>query len=360
MPSGRGLGGDGREVSTTRDEVRLTSYTHGGGCACKLGTDELAQVLRHVNTTHDDPSLLVGLDAPDDAAVYRIGPEVAIVQTVDFFTPIVDDAYPWGRIAAANALSDVYAMGASPKTALNLVGWPRELGFDLLGAVIDGAGDACNEAGVTIVGGHSIEDPEPKFGLSVTGVVHPDRIVTKTGAAAGSELVLTKPLGMGIIASGIKEGKTTAETAERAIRIMSTLNRSSSEAMIQVGVDAATDVTGFGLIGHLLQMLDGRLDADLDHASVPMLEEAVELAAAGILPGGSRRNRDAGAPSVDPGPLDEARTAVLYDAQTSGGLLMAVRPGKVDPLMRALADRGVDGAARIGTLADGRGRIRVG
>ena len=254
---------------STTDEVRLTSYTHGGGCACKLGTDELAQVLRHVNTTHHDPSLLVGLDSPDDAAVYRIGPDVAIVQTVDFFTPIVDDAYSWGRIAAANALSDVYAMGASPKTALNLVGWPRELGFDILGAVIDGAGDACNEAGVTIVGGHSIEDPEPKFGLSVTGVVHPDRIVTKTGAAAGSELVLTKPLGMGIVSSGIKEGKTTAETAERAIRIMSTLNRSASEAMIQVGVDAATDVTGFGLVGHLLQMLDGRLDADLDARERP-------------------------------------------------------------------------------------------
>jgi selenide,water dikinase len=313
-----------------------------------------------VNTTHHDPSLLVGLDAPDDAAVYRISPDVAIVQTVDFFTPIVDDAYSWGRIAAANALSDVYAMGASPKTALNLVGWPRELGFDLLGAVIDGAGDACDEAGVTIVGGHSIEDPEPKFGLSVTGVVHPDRIVTKTGATPGSELILTKPLGMGIISSGIKEGKTTAGTAERAIRIMSTLNRSASEAMIEVGVEAATDVTGFGLIGHLLQMLDGRLDADLDRGNVPVLEEAAELAAAGILPGGSRRNREAGAPSVDPGPLDEARMAVLYDAQTSGGLLMAVPPGKLDPMMRALADRGVDGAARIGALASGRGRIRVG
>ena len=313
-----------------------------------------------MKTTHRDPSLLVGLDAPDDAAVYRVGRDLAIVQTVDFFTPIVDDAYSWGRIAAANALSDVYAMGASPKTALNLVGWPRELGFDLLGSVIDGAGDACNEAEVTIVGGHSIEDPEPKFGLSVTGVVHPDRVVAKTGAGAGCELVLTKPLGMGLISSGIKEGKTTAETAERAIRIMSTLNRAASEVMIEVGVDAATDVTGFGLIGHLLQMLDGRLDADLDHGSVPVLEEAVELAAAGVLPGGSRRNREAGAPSVDPGPLDEARMAVLYDAQTSGGLLMAVPPERLDPLMRALTERGVDGAARIGTLTGGKGRIRVG
>ena len=313
-----------------------------------------------MNTTHHDPSLLVGLDAPDDAAVYRVGPDLAIVQTVDFFTPIVDDAYSWGRIAAANALSDVYAMGASPKTALNLVGWPRALGFELLGAVIEGAGDACSEADVTIVVGHSIEDPEPKFGLSVTGVVHPDRVVTKTGAAAGCDLVLTKPLGMGLISSGIKEGKTTPLTAERAVRIMSTLNRAASEAMTEVGVDAATDVTGFGLIGHLLQMLDGRLDADLDHGSVPVLEEAYELAAAGLLPGGTRRNREAGARSVDPGSLDETRMAVLYDAQTSGGLLMAVPPEKLDPLMRGLAERGVEGAARIGTLTQGGGRIRVG
>lgn len=313
-----------------------------------------------MNTTVHDPSLLVGLDAPDDAAVYRVAPDVAVVQTVDFFTPIVDDAYEWGRIAAANALSDVYAMGASPKTALNLVGWPRELGFELLGAVIEGAGEACHEADVAIVGGHSIEDPEPKFGLSVTGIVHPDRIVTKTGAAAGSELVLTKPLGMGIISSGIKEGRTSAATAERAIRIMATLNRSASEAMIEVGVDAATDVTGFGLVGHLLQMLDGRLDVDLDYASVPVLDEAVELATAGVLPSGSRRNREAGTASVDPGSLGEAPMAVLYDAQTSGGLLIAVPSGRLDHLMQALAARGVDGAARIGALRSGDGRIRVG
>ena len=272
---------------------------------------------------HDPPRSQLswsGLDAPDDAAVYRIAPDLAIVQTVDFFTP--DRRRPV-RVGT-------YRRGQRPLGRLR-DGRPPDDGSEPRGLAararlrpprggLDGAGDACNEAGVTIVGGHSIDDPEPKFGLAVTGVVHPDRIVTKTGAAAGSELVLTKPLGMGIVSSGIKEGKTTAETAERAIRIMSTLNRSASEAMIQVGVDAATDVTGFGLVGHLLQMLDGRLDADLDHASVPVLEEAVELAAAGILPGGSRRNRDAGAPSVDPGPLDEARAAVLYDAQTSGGL----------------------------------------
>ena len=313
-----------------------------------------------MKTDQHDPSLLVGLDAPDDAAVYRIAPDVAIVQTVDFFTPIVDDAYSWGRIAAANALSDVYAMGASPKTALNLVGWPRGLGFELLGAVIEGAGDACHEAGVAVVGGHSIDDSEPKFGLSVTGTVHPDRIVTKTGATDGCELVLTKPLGMGIISSGIKEGKTSKETAQRAIRIMSSLNRSASEAMIEVGVEAATDVTGFGLVGHLLQMLGDRLDAELHFESIPIVTEAVSLAAAGILPGGSRRNRASGEARVDAGGLDGASSALLYDAQTSGGLLIAVEPAKLEPLMGSLAERGVEGAARIGTLTAGRGDIRVG
>ncbi|MDQ5815200.1 MAG: selenide, water dikinase SelD [Actinomycetota bacterium] len=309
---------------------------------------------------YHDPKLLVGLDAPDDAAVYQIAPDVAIVQTVDFFTPIVDDAYSWGRIAAANALSDVYAMGASPKTALNLVGWPRDLGFELLGAVIEGSGDACHEAGVTVVGGHSIDDPEPKFGLSVTGTVHPHRIVTKTGASEGCELVLTKPLGMGIISSGIKVGKTSEETGQRAIRIMSTLNRSACESMVEVGAEAATDVTGFGLVGHLLQMLDGRLDADLHYASIPVVEEAVTLAAGGVFPAGSQRNREAGQGRVVAGELGEASLALLYDAQTSGGLLIAVAPEKLDRLMRSLAERGVEDAARIGELKSGDGRVRVG
>ncbi|MDQ3618557.1 MAG: selenide, water dikinase SelD [Actinomycetota bacterium] len=313
-----------------------------------------------MTTDHHDPKLLVGLDAPDDAAVYQIAPDVAIVQTVDFFTPIVDDAYSWGRIAAANALSDVYAMGASPKTALNLVGWPRDLGFELLGAVIEGAGDACHEAGVAVVGGHSIDDPEPKFGLSVTGTVHPDRIVTKTGATSGCELVLTKPLGMGIISSGIKAGKTTEETEQRAIRIMSALNRSACEAMVEVGAEAATDVTGFGLVGHLLQMLDGRLDADLHYSSIPLLEDAVGLAAAGVFPEGSRRNRAAGEGRVRAAGVGEAPLALLYDAQTSGGLLIAVAPEKVDRLMRSLSERGVEDAARIGELKSGVGRVRVG
>jgi selenide, water dikinase len=313
-----------------------------------------------VKTTAADPALLVGLDTPDDAAVYRVTPDVAIVQTVDFFTPIVDDARAWGRIAAANALSDVYAMGARPMTAMNVVGWPRTLAFDLLGEVLDGAGDACEEAGVAIVGGHSIEDTEPKYGLAVTGTVHPDRIVRKSGAPVGSALVLTKPLGMGIISSAVKEGRAGAATVAEATRIMSSLNKAACEAMLEVGVAAATDVTGFGLVGHLLQMLDeGATSAELVLEAIPVVEDAVELARAGILPGGSRRNIEAMADGVKSSGIDDARRAVLFDAQTSGGLLIAVRPEAANRLLESLARRGVERAARIGRLVPGDGTVSV-
>jgi selenide,water dikinase len=311
-----------------------------------------------VSATTDDPALLVGLEAPDDAAVYRVAPEVALVQTVDFFTPIVDDAFDWGRIAAANALSDVYAMGGHPLTAMNLVAWPRKLSFEILGRVIDGASDGCREAGVAIVGGHSIDDPEPKFGLAVTGTVHPDRVVRKTGARAGADLVLTKPLGMGVISSGIKEQKTSAPTIKEATRIMSELNAAACDAMLEVGVDAATDVTGYGLIGHLVQMLEGT-SAELLFSQIPILEEAFELAGAGVVPGGSRRNIEALAELVSAPDLDEEQRIVLFDAQTSGGLLIAVAPDRLRQLMSALAARGVDRAAHIGRLVGGDGSVTV-
>jgi selenide,water dikinase len=302
---------------------------------------------------------LVGLDAPDDAAVYRIAPDVAIVQTVDFFTPIVDDPYAWGRIAAANALSDIYAMGATPVTALNLIGWPRELGFDLLGRVLEGGSDTCAEAGVAIVGGHSVDDPEPKYGLSVTGTVHPDRIVTKGGGRPGCDLVITKPLGMGIITHGIKHGKTSEATAAEATRVMSELNRAAADAMVEVGVAAATDVTGFGLVGHLLGMLDDDVSAELVFDDIPVLLEAVELAAAGILPGGSERNLGSMADRVTADGLDDARLKVLFDAQTSGGLLIAVAAEATERLHSELAARGVTSAATIGRLVAGDKRIAI-
>jgi selenide,water dikinase len=316
-------------------------------------------VLRHVTSTTIDPAVLVGLDAPDDAAVYRLTDEIAIVQTVDFFTPIVDDPFDWGRIAAANALSDVYAMGGRPLTALNLVGWPRELDFGLLGRVLDGGSAVCSEAEVNIVGGHSIDDPEPKYGMAVTGLIHPDHIVVKNTPVVGCDLVLTKPLGMGIISSGIKEGKTSPETATRAVEIMTTLNRAASEAMIELGAAAATDVTGFGLLGHLLQMLDGRLSARLSAGSIPVLTEAYDLVASGVFPGGSRRNREADEPFVDARDLSDERLAVLFDAQTSGGLLIAIAADRTEVLMEELESRGVADAAVIGSLIEGEGRIEV-
>ncbi|HEU4480705.1 MAG TPA: selenide, water dikinase SelD, partial [Actinomycetota bacterium] len=240
-----------------------------------------------MTTTHTDPAVLVGLDAPDDAAVYRLTDEVALVQTVDFFTPIVDDARTWGRIAAANALSDVYAMGGRPISALNLVGWPRALDFEILGAVLEGGEEVCRAAGVAIVGGHSVDDPEPKYGLSVTGTVHPDRIVRKTGARAGDALVLTKALGTGLVSSGIKEGRAREDAVAAAVTSMTTLNADAAEAMVTAGAHAATDVTGFGLIGHLLGLLGEGLDAVLDAGAIPVLPQAEELARAGVVPGGT-------------------------------------------------------------------------
>lgn len=339
-------------------ETRLTAYSHGGGCACKLGIAELDAILGHLPAARPDERVLVGLESPDDAGVFRISADLALVQTVDFFTPIVDDPYDWGRIAAVNALSDVYAMGGTPQTALNLVAWPRDLDFALLAKVLEGAQAACAEAGVAVVGGHSIDDAEPKFGLAVTGTVHPEHFVAKNTAAAGEDLVLTKPLGTGIITHAIKAGSAPHDVVEGAVVTMGTLNRAAAEAMVEVGVAAATDVTGFGLLGHLAQMIGDRLDAELRYDDIPVLAGVGPLAAAGTLPGGSVRNRDATAPRVDPGAISETEMAILYDAQTSGGLLMAVTPERTGPLLEALNRRGADGIV-IGRLDEGNGGIRV-
>ena len=307
-----------------------------------------------------DPSILVGLDSPDDAAVYRISETVALVQTVDFFTPIVDDPRDWGRIAAANALSDVYAMGGRPVTALNLVGWPRALPFDILGAVLEGGNEVVLSAGAQIVGGHSVDDPEPKYGLAVTGVVHPEEIVRTAGAGPGATLILTKPLGTGIVSSGIKEGSTRPDAIAAAVASMSILNRDASEAMLEVGVEAATDVTGFGLVGHLLEMLGDGLDAVLDLAAIPLLPQAVELAGEGVSPGGTKRNYAATKDRFDDPGLDTALREVLFDAQTSGGLLIAVEAARASSLLDRLNERGVTQSAQIGSIVEGSGRVKVG
>ena len=298
--------------------------------------------------------------------MYRINDEVALVQTVDFFAPIVDEPYDWGRIAAANALSDVYAMGGTPLTALQVVGWPRdELPLDMLGEVLEGGASVLAEASCTLVGGHTVDDPEPKYGLAVTGLVHPDDLVTNAGALPGDRIVLTKPIGTGLIATAIKRGKATAEQRDIVVETMARLNAGASAAMRRVGVNAATDVTGYGLLGHLGEMLRaGDVSARLRLADVPLFPGARELAVAGVIAGGSRRNLKAAARFTSFGDVEEADRIVLADAQTSGGLLIAIDPPLEAALLQALSEEGVSGAS-IGefvarTFEDGpAGRIEV-
>lgn len=293
--------------------------------------------------------------------MYLLAPDRAAVATVDFFTPIVDDAATWGAIAAANALSDVYAMGGRPLFALNLVGWPREgLPFALLGEVIRGAAEVARAAGCAIVGGHSIDDPEPKFGMAVFGEVHPARMLTNAGARAGDRLVLTKPLGTGILTTALKRDLLSAEGLAEAVRVMTTLNAGAARAALASGVTAATDITGFGLLGHLANLLAAsQAGADLRVSALPLLAGARELAARGVVPGGTRRNLEAMA-DVEWGPgIDEADRILMADAQTSGGLLLAVPPSRLDALQAALEAEGVAGAAVIGTVTADSGRIRV-
>ena len=303
------------------------------------------------------PDLLVGLETSDDAAVYVTPGGTALVQTVDFFTPVVDDPYDWGRITAANALSDVYAMGGTPITALQLVGWPRDtLPFELLEEVIAGGAAVMEAAGCTIVGGHSIDDPEPKYGFAVTGLVEPDRLVTNAGAQPGDSLVLTKPLGTGIIATAIKNQKADMEVAAQAVEIMTALNEGASRAMTSVGVNAATDITGFGLLGHLTEMLEASgLGAELNLQAIPLIDGVVELAEQGILPGGSKRNLESVTDSVDFGDIPVQIRNVLADAQTSGGLLISVNPDRVDYLLEALEAERTQAAAVIGSIVPGSG-----
>lgn len=311
----------------------------------------------------EDPNLLLGLDAPDDAAVYRITDDVAIVQTVDFFTPIVDDPYDWGTIAAANAFSDVYAMGGKPLLALNLVGWPMGEDLDLLARLLEGGADKAAEAGVSIVGGHTVDDREPKYGMSVTGTVSPDKVVRVSTARPGMVLVLTKPLSMGIISTAIKHEAAEEGLVERATELMATLNSGAADAMQEVGAGAATDVTGFGLLGHLHQMTNsGDLTAEVWADQVPVLPGVLELAARDLVPGGTRRNQAHFSQFVElDTSIDTNLGTVLFDAQTSGGLLIAVDESKEQQLVDALRARSTPAAAVIGrTKAAGRsGEIHV-
>jgi len=322
----------------------------------------LAQVLRHVPVA-TDPRILVDASSRDDAAVFQTAPDRAIVATVDFFTPVVDSAYDFGRIAAANAFSDLYAMGATPLFALNLVGWPREkLPLELLGEVLRGGGDIARQAGAFVLGGHSVDDPEPKYGMVAIGEAHPDRVVTNSGARAGDALILTKPLGTGILTTALKRDLIGAADLAPAVAAMTTLNAGAARAMLAVGVRAATDVTGFGLLGHLHSLLRAsRAAAQVDLAAVPFLPRVRELAERGAIPGGTRRNLESlgGAVTYSAG-VDEITKLMLADAQTSGGLLIALPEAKAPALLAALKKEGTPVAVVIGRVVAGQaGTIAV-
>ncbi|MGV0872083.1 selenide, water dikinase SelD [Mycolicibacterium sp. XJ879] len=320
---------------------RLTQYAHGGGCACKIPPGELEDVVRGLTLgAPRDPvgELLVGLDDGDDAAAVRIDGDTALIATTDFFTPVVDDAYDWGRIAAANALSDVYAMGGRPVVAVNLLGWPRDvLPFELAAEALRGGMDVCGLAGCHLAGGHSVDDPEPKYGLAVTGIADPNRLLRNDSAKPGLPLSLTKPLGVGVLNS---RHKNTGERFAEAIEVMTTLNAAAAQAALKAGVECATDVTGFGLLGHLHKLARASgVTAVLDANAVPYIDGAREALAAGYVSGGTKRNLDWVRPHVDLDAIDEDEAVLLADAQTSGGLLIVGEiPGA--PVIGELVPRG--------------------
>lgn len=304
----------------------------------------------------------MGFNAADDAGVYLLTPDLALIQTVDFFTPVVDDPYAYGAIGAANALSDVYAMGGQPLTAMNIVGFPCHGDLAVLAEILRGGAEKVAEAGVVLVGGHTVQDDEPKYGLSVTGVVRPDKVVTNAGAKPGDVLVLTKPLGSGIITTAIKGGVAPPDLVERVTQVMAALNKAAAEAMVEVGVDACTDITGFGLVGHALEMAEASgVCFRIEAGRVPLIEGTRDLARMGSIPGGTYSNRAFFSGKTRMGEhLSETDQLLFYDAQTSGGLLIAVKEEKADELLRQLRRRGVNEAAAIGeVLEEEPGGIRI-
>ncbi|TMV43586.1 selenide, water dikinase SelD [Paenibacillus mesophilus] len=344
------------------ETIKLTSLSSKGGCGCKIGPADLAQVLRYLPKAESNPDLLVGLDTSDDAGVYRLSDDLALVQTVDFFTPIVDDPYDFGQIAATNAISDIYAMGGRPLTVLNIVAFPiSTLDKRVLSEILRGAADKVREAGATLVGGHSIDDKEPKFGLAVTGLIHPNNVRTNAGAKPGDRLILTKPIGVGILTTSIKKEQLSPEETKRVTGVMTTLNKTAAEIMERYEVHACTDITGFGLIGHALEMAKGsQAEITIVQQDVPLLPRVRELAEKGFVPGGTKNNFAHVQSDVTfPEELDQVDKWILCDAVTSGGLLISVAGGQADELLGQLRQAGVE-ASMIGFVGDeGQGRIIV-
>jgi cysteine desulfurase len=337
---------------TSSGEIKLTQYTHGLGCACKLRPQLLEEVLRKLPLPSDS-NILVGTETGDDAAVYRINDNMAVIQTVDFFTPIVDDPFFFGTIAAANSLSDIYAMGGKPLFALNIVGFPsNRLPLEVLENILKGAQTKAQEAGISIIGGHTVDDTEPKFGLAVCGIIHPKKIFTNSKAQVGDCLILTKPIGTGILSTGLKRGMLDSAQQDTLIETMGTLNKDAAEVMEQRGATACTDITGFGLLGHLLGLMKGSgTSAKIYYEKIPLLPGVKDFAVAGIIPGGTLDNYEYTKPFVQYSEkLSKSSRLIINDAQTSGGLLISV-PREICPeMISQLHSRGVMEATSIGEV----------
>lgn len=342
------------------DEIKLTKLAECAGCGAKVGAGELSKLLEGLKV-RQDPNLLVGYDRSDDASVYKLSDELALVQTVDFFPPIADDPYTFGAIAAANALSDVYAMGGEPKLALNVMAVPEDMPKEAVHAILRGGYEKAYEAGAIITGGHSIYDKEPKYGMAVTGFVHPQKLLTNSGARSGDVLLYTKPVGIGVLTAGIKGGLTDEETRTFAEGLMMALNKYARDIMVKYRVHACTDVTGFGMLGHLLEMAQGsEAEIHLDLSGITIIPQALELARLGVLPAGVYRNRHFAENWVEPGETELAVQDLLYDPQTSGGLMMAVHPEDAPALLEELRqDDRVPAPQLVGRVSPYQGDKRI-
>lgn len=323
-------------------EVKLTQMSRTAGCAAKIGPGTLAGILSNLPKNHD-PNLMVGIETSDDAAVYRVSDQLALIQTLDFFTPVVDDPYVFGQVAAANALSDIYAMGGDPKVALNIVAWPNCVNPQILGEILRGGADKVAEAGAVLAGGHSIQDDEPKYGLSVTGFVHPDKILKNCGAKPGDVLILTKPLGTGIVNTAVKAELASENARKEVIQVMTALNKRAKEIMEKYEVHSCTDVTGFGLAGHSMEMAEfSGVTLEIDMGRVPIQPEAVEYAQMGLIPEGAYRNRIYTEEKIDTGSLKEYLLDIFFDPQTSGGLLISADSFAAEAMMKEFQEAGME------------------
>ena len=332
---------------------RLTEMTTSGGWAAKIGPEVLASVLSQLPKNEKNDNLLVGLETSDDAAVYKLNDEQALIQTLDFFTPMVDDPYLFGQIAAANSLSDVYAMGGVPTVAMNIVCFPACHDMDVLAQILKGGFDKVKESGAILVGGHTVDDKEPKYGLSVSGLVHPDKVLSNATAKVGDKLILTKPIGVGILNTAMKEGLVDGNISKKVIENMIELNKNAAQCFDKVKVNSVTDITGFGLLGHVLEMAKAsNVSIELNSQDIPLLEGALDMANMGIIPAGMYRNKEYVSKDVKLVNIEQSLEDVLHDPQTSGGLLVSVDSDLADELVNVMKNNNVHEVAIIGSVKE--------